>query len=431
MKRSEVDRNKVTPMMKQYLEIKDNNPDVIIFFRLGDFYEMFFEDAITASRELELTLTGKNAGLDERIPMCGVPHHSANIYIEKLTEKGYKVGICEQMEDPRNVKGIVKRDLTQIVSIGTVIDNDSLKENEFNYIGNIVDFNHAYGISYMDISTGIIYVSLIEHNITKLVSEIVSNGIKEIIMTDKVDKNIYNILKNQFRITITITNNIENYNEYNYIYEDIEDVRYIETIKHLLTYIMETQKRSLSHLQKAIIKEHNKYLKMDIHTKRNLELTETLRLKERNYSLIWLLDKTKTAMGSRMLKNIIENPLIDINEINKRYDIVETLLKEFILKEELQNYLFEVYDLERLSGRIAYGNANARDLIQLKNSLKVLPDIKDILSKINFYHTFEPLNALYEILDTSIYENPPIGLKEGYLIKEGYNSELDELKSLR
>jgi len=431
MKRSEVDRNKVTPMMKQYLEIKDSNPDVIIFFRLGDFYEMFFEDAITASRELELTLTGKNAGLDERIPMCGVPHHSANIYIEKLTEKGYKVGICEQMEDPRNVKGIVKRDLTQIVSIGTVIDNDSLKENEFNYIGNIVDFNHAYGISYMDISTGIIYVSLVEHNISKLVSEIVSNGIKEIIMTDKVDKNIYNILKNQFRITITITNNIENYNEYNYIYEDIEDVRYIETIKHLLTYIMETQKRSLSHLQKAIIKEHNKYLKMDIHTKRNLELTETLRLKERNYSLIWLLDKTKTAMGSRMLKNIIENPLIDIKAINQRYDIVETLLKEFILKEELQNFLFEVYDLERLSGRIAYGNANARDLIQLKNSLKVLPDIKDILSKINFYHTFEPLNDLYEILDKSIYENPPIGLKEGYLIKEGFNSELDELKSLR
>lgn len=431
MKRCEVDRNKVTPMMKQYLEIKDKNPDVIIFFRLGDFYEMFFEDAITASRELELTLTGKNAGLEERIPMCGVPHHSANIYIEKLTEKGYKVGICEQMEDPRNVKGIVKRDLTQIVSIGTVIDNEALKENEFNYIGNIVDFNHAYGLSYMDISTGIIYVSLIEHNITKLVSEIVSNGIKEIIMTDKVDRNIYNILKNQFRITITITNNIESFNEYNYIYEDIEDVRYIETIKHLLTYITETQKRSLSHLQKAIIKEHNKYLKMDIHTKRNLELTETLRLKERNYSLIWLLDKTKTAMGSRMLKNIIENPLIDINEINKRYDIVETLLKEFILKEELQNYLFEVYDLERLSGRVAYGNANARDLIQLKNSLKVLPSIKEILEQINFYHTFELVDDLYEILDTSIYENPPIGLKEGYLIKEGYNSELDELKSLR
>ncbi|MBE6144287.1 MAG: DNA mismatch repair protein MutS [Firmicutes bacterium] len=422
---------KVTPMMRQYLEIKNENPDVIIFFRLGDFYEMFFEDAVLASRELELTLTGKNAGLSERIPMCGVPHHAANMYIEKLTEKGYKVGICEQMEDPRSVKGIVKRDLTQIVSIGTVIDNNALIENDFNYIGNVVDFNHAYGLSYMDISTGIIYVSLVEHNITKLVSEIVSNGIKEVIITDKVDKSIYSLLKNQFRITVTITNHIDTYNEYNYIYEDIEDVRYVETVKHLLTYIMDTQKRSLSHFQKAIIKENKKYLKMDVHTKRNLELTETLRLKERNYSLIWLLDKTKTAMGSRMLKNILENPLTDKVEINKRYDLVETLLKEFILKEELQNYLYEVYDLERLSGRVAYGNANARDLLQLKNSLKVLPAIKDILEQINFYHTFTPVYELYDLLEKSIYENPPIGLKEGFLIKEGYNSELDELKDLR
>jgi len=431
MKRSEVDIEKVTPMMRQYLEIKNENPDVIIFFRLGDFYEMFFEDAVLASRELELTLTGKNAGLSERIPMCGVPHHAANMYIEKLTEKGYKVGICEQMEDPRSVKGIVKRDLTQIVSIGTVIDNNALIENDFNYIGNVVDFNHAYGLSYMDISTGIIYVSLVEHNITKLVSEIVSNGIKEVIITDKVDKSIYSLLKNQFRITVTITNHIDTYNEYNYIYEDIEDVRYVETVKHLLTYIMDTQKRSLSHFQKAIIKENKKYLKMDVHTKRNLELTETLRLKERNYSLIWLLDKTKTAMGSRMLKNILENPLTDKVEINKRYDLVETLLKEFILKEELQNYLYEVYDLERLSGRVAYGNANARDLLQLKNSLKVLPAIKDILEQINFYHTFTPVYELYDLLEKSIYENPPIGLKEGFLIKEGYNSELDELKDLR
>ena len=431
MKRSEVDIEKVTPMMRQYLEIKNANPDVIIFFRLGDFYEMFFEGAVLASRELELTLTGKNAGLSERIPMCGVPHHAANMYIEKLTEKGYKVGICEQMEDPRSVKGIVKRDLTQIVSIGTVIDNNALIENDFNYIGNVVDFNHAYGLSYMDISTGIIYVSLVEHNITKLVSEIVSNGIKEVIITDKVDKSIYSLLKNQFRITVTITNHIDTYNEYNYIYEDIEDVRYVETVKHLLTYIMDTQKRSLSHFQKAIIKENKKYLKMDVHTKRNLELTETLRLKERNYSLIWLLDKTKTAMGSRMLKNILENPLTDKVEINKRYDLVETLLKEFILKEELQNYLYEVYDLERLSGRVAYGNANARDLLQLKNSLKVLPAIKDILEQINFYHTFTPVYELYDLLEKSIYENPPIGLKEGFLIKEGYNSELDELKDLR
>lgn len=431
MKRSEVDLEKVTPMMRQYLEIKEANPDVIIFFRLGDFYEMFFEDAITASRELELTLTGKNAGLEERIPMCGVPHHAANVYIEKLTQKGYKVGICEQLEDPKQAKGIVKRDLTQIVSVGTVIDSNALVENDFNFIGSLLDFDHAYGLAYMDLSTGIIYVSLLEHNISKLVSEIVSNNIKEIIMTNKVDKNVYAILKNQFRITVTLTDDIEMYPEYNYIYEDINDYRYIETIKHLLTYITKTQKRSLSHLQKALVKEQKAYLKMDVHTKRNLELTETLRLKERNYSLIWLLDKTKTAMGSRRLKYIIENPLVDIKEINRRYDIVETLLKEFIIKDELQNYLYEVYDLERLSGRIAYGNANARDLLQLKNSLGVLPQIKEIIDKIGFYMTFSPLDDLYKLLQKAIYEEPPVGLKEGYLIKAGYSNELDELKSLR
>lgn len=431
MKISEVDINKVTPMMQQYIEIKKANPDIIVFFRLGDFYEMFFEDAVNVSRELELTLTGKNAGLDEKIPMCGIPHHAANIYIEKLVEKGYKVGICEQLEDPRQAKGIVKRDLIQIVSKGTIIDNEALNEKDNNYIGNIIDFDHAYGVSYADISTGEIYVFLVSHNVTKVVSEIVSIGIKEIIASSKVDQTIISLLKNQFKITTTISDNIVDNKEYNYVYEDIGDMRYIETVKHLLTYITETQKRNLSHLQRTIIKENKNYLKMDIHTKRNLELTETLRLKQRNYSLIWLLDKTKTAMGSRMLKNFIENPLINKDEINRRLDTVEMLLKEFILKSDLQELLFEVYDIERLSGRIAFGSANARDLLQLKNSLKVLPQIKDILTKINFYKNIEEIPELYDLLEKSIYENPPITLKEGYLIKEGFNIELDELKSLR
>lgn len=431
MTRNEVDINKVTPMMRQYLEIKEQNEDIILFFRLGDFYEMFFEDAITASRELELTLTGKNAGLDERIPMCGVPYHAVNVYLEKLIEKGYKVGICEQLEDPRLAKGIVKRDIMQIVSKGTIINNESLNELENNYIGNIIDFNHAYGISYADISTGEINTILIEHNLTKLVSEIINLGIKEVIISDKVDKSIVSVLKNQFRIVVSIYDNIKIYPEYEYIYQHIKDVRYIETIKHLLTYITDTQKRSLAHLQVANIKENKNYLKMDIHTKRNLELTETLRLKERTNSLIWLLDKTKTAMGSRLLKQYIENPLIDSNEINRRYDIIETLLEQFIIKSDIQTYLNEVYDLERLSGRIAFGNANARDLLQLKNSLKVLPNIKDALEKINFYKTITTLTELYQLLEKSIYENPPISLKEGYLIKQGFNLELDELKDLR
>lgn len=431
MNSKDVDITKVTPMMQKYLETKRENPDVILFYRLGDFYEMFFEDAITASHELELTLTGKSAGLEERVPMCGIPHHAANVYIDKLVDKGYKVAICEQLEDPKQAKGIVKRGIIQIVSKGTIMNQESLKDYENNYIGSLLDFHHAYGISYADISTGEIYVFFIEHNPTKVVSEIVSLGLKEVILSTKVDVAISNLLKEQFNISVTRTDEVETYPEYESIYEDLKDERLKETVKHLLTYITKTQKRSLSHLQKVILKENKNYLKMDIHTKRNLELTETLRLKQRNYSLIWLLDKTKTAMGSRMLKNFIENPLIDKEEINHRYDIVELLLKEFILKEDLSKYLLEVYDLERLSGRIAFGSANARDLLQLKNSLKVLPNISNILKELNFYKQIETLSELYQLLEQSIYENPPITLKEGYLIKEGYSEELDELKHLR
>ena len=430
MKRSEVDRNKISPMMRQYLEIKDKYEDVILFFRLGDFYEMFFEDAINMSRELELTLTGKNAGLEERIPMCGVPHHAANVYIEKLIEKGYKVGICEQTEDPKNVKGIVKREVVQIISKGTVINNELLNEKENNYIGNVYDFSHAYGISYTDISTGEFVVFLIEHDISKLINEIINLNLNEVILTDKCDKNINNILRNQYRISISVYDNIIESDEYNHLYEDLKDIRYQTTVKHLLSYLVETQKRSLGHLQKVKIKDNN-YLKMDVHTKRNLELTETLRLKQRNYSLIWLLDKTKTAAGSRLLKKWIENPLTDKSKIEQRYDVIDTLLNQFIIKEELRDLLFQVYDIERLTGRIAYGNANARDLIQLKNSLKVLPQIKKCLKDINFYYDIDTLEDLYELLEKSIYENPPLSIKEGYLIKEGYNKELDDLKEIR
>ncbi len=425
-----VDINKVTPMMRQYIETKKQNKDIIVFYRLGDFYEMFFEDAITASHELELTLTGKSAGLEERIPMCGVPFHSANIYIDKLVAKGYKVGICEQLEDPKNAKGIVKRGMVQIVSSGTLF-NESLNEKENNYIGAIIDFNYGYAISYGDITTGSIYTFLLDHNPSKLVSEIVSIGIKEVVVSENFNKDIYSLLKNNFKITVSLFDKKEDLIKYDYVYEDISDARLVEVIKYLLSYIDHTQFRDLSHLQKAVLRETKNYLKMDIHTKRNLELTETLRLKQRNHSLIWLLDKTKTAMGSRLLKNFIENPLIDKNEIERRYDCIEKLLEEFILTNDLEKYLLEVYDLERLSGRIAFGSANARDMLQLKNSLKVLPYIKDILIKIDFYKNIEDLNELYELLDKSIYENPPMTIKEGYIIKEGYNSELDELKDLR
>ena len=428
MKISEVDKNKISPMMLQYINIKENYMDVILFFRLGDFYEMFFEDAILASRELELTLTGKNAGLEDRIPMCGVPHHSANLYIEKLVEKGYKVAICEQIEDPKEAKGVVKREVLQVISKGTMMNSEFLDEKSNNYIGNIIDLNYIYVICYADISTGELNALFLEKNEDRMLQEILSLGLNEIIVKNEFDKNLLNILKNKYKKNISIYDLDEDTNLYKEIYDDINDDRYLIAIKHLLSYLINTQKRSLTHLQKVKIINNNKYLKMDIHTKRNLELTESLRLKSRNYSLLWLLDKTKTAMGSRMLKNWIENPLVDINQINNRYDIIEKLLEEFILKEDLKSLLFEVYDLERLCGRISYGNTNGRDLLQLKNSLKVLPNIKAILEDLNFYKNIETLDDLYNLLLTSIDDDAPITIKEGGIIKQGYNNELDELK---
>lgn len=431
MKINEVDKTKLSPMMSKYVELKEQNMDLILLYRLGDFYEMFFEDAIIASRELELTLTGKNAGLDEKIPMCGVPHHAVSVYIDKLIENGYKVAICEQLEDPKKAKGIVKRGIVQVISSGTIIDSNSLNEKENNFLGGIIDFNHAYGLSYCDITTGEIYALLLPHDSNELISRIVSIGIKEIVVSSEFDKNVTYMLKTNFQIVISLYNDNKQLKEYEYIYNDLEDIRLKEGVKYLLSYISETQLKDLSHFSKVIVKSDKQSLKMDIHTKRNLELTETLRLKQRQFSLIWLLDKTKTAMGSRLLKSYIENPSVSKKEIEKRYDLIETLLEEFILTSDLRGYLDEVYDLQRLSGRVAFGNTNAKDMLQLKSSIKVLPQIREILLKINFCDDFQTLSDLYELLDKAIYENPPISIKEGYLIKEGYNQELDELKSLR
>ena len=431
MTRSEVNRQKVSPMMRQYLETKDNYEDVILFYRIGDFYEMFFEDAINVSHDLELTLTGKNAGLDEKIPMCGVPHHAANIYIDKLIDKGYKVAICEQVEDPKDAKGIVKREVIRIVSKGTVMSDDMLDAKSNNFIGALKDLGHCFSLSYADLSTGEFISVLVEYELEKIINEIVNDNITELIINGNVDPRIINTLKNNYSITISKEDCDIEIKEYKDLYKDIKDVRIISSVCVLLNYLTSTQKRSIDHLQNVKVKDYKTYLKMDIHTKRNLELTENLRTKERTYSLLWLLDKTKTAMGSRMLKQMIENPLIDKEEIENRYDMVSKLLEEFLLKDELKELLNEVYDLERLAGRVSFGNANARDLLQLKSSLKVLPRIKEIVSILGFNLVIDDLTDLYEFLDKSIYENPPITLKEGYLIKAGYNKELDDLKLAR
>ena len=431
MKLKEIDRNKLAPMMKHYVELKDRYEDVLLFYRLGDFYEMFFEDAELIAHELELTLTGRNAGLEERVPMCGVPHHSVDVYIDRLVKKGYKVALCEQLEDAKDAKGIVKRDVTEVISSGTLINAGSLDEKENNYIGSIYDYEYCYCLTYTDITTGEIYSTILVHDKTKIINEVISHNIKEIIVNSIVDDYILNILNNQYKITITKIDEILDNEDYKFCYKNTNDLRYVTGIKHLLYYLVIKQKRNLSHLQNVVINENDNFLKMDIHTKRNLELTENLRLKEKNYSLLWLLDNTKTAMGSRKLRSWIDEPLKNKRDILKRYDIVDKLIEEFILCEDLRRDLYEIYDLERLSGRIALGNANARDLIQLKNSLKVLPVIKDMLKQINFYSEIDTIEELYNLLESAIYETPPIGLKEGYLIKDGYSKELDQLKELR
>ena len=430
MKREEVDRSKLSPGMKQYMEIKDQYEEELLFFRLGDFYELFFEDGIIASRELELTLTSKNAGLEERVPMCGVPYHSVKPYIEKLIEKGYKVAICEQLEDPKKAKGMVKRGVIQVISKGTVVDFDMLNEHDNNYIASILDYQTSYIVTYTDISTGYLALMEIEKNKDKLLSSILNLGIKEIILSDNSDLELIDLLKNNYGIEINICSEYLE-KKYEEVYKDIKDIKYITGIKHLFYYLVVKQLKDLSHFNSVEIVKLDDYLEMDIHSIRNLEIIETLRLKERMYSLLWFMDKTKTAGGSRLLKNQLMKPLKEINSINKRYDMIDKLRDNFMIKDELMILFDEVYDLERLCGKVYGGSLNARDVLQIKNSLKVFPEINKKIKELGFEYNLVDETKLYNLLEEAIYENPPITLNEGYLIKDGYNKELDELKAIR
>ncbi len=429
MKRNEVDRTKLSPMMRQYMEIKDKYPDELLFFRLGDFYELFFEDGEIASRELELTLTGKAAGLDEKVPMCGVPYHAVKSYIEKIVNKGYRVAICEQLEDPKSTKDTVKRGVVDVISKGTITDFELLDEHSNSYIASILEFSDVFIITYADITTGELNSLTIENKEDKLISEILSLGIKEVILLDNLNVSLVDLLKNKYGIDVVFSS--EYYNEEVSFLSTVNDARKKAGINHLFYYLVVKELKSISHFNECKIIQKLDYLEMDIHTVRNLELFETIRLKERTYSLIWLLDKCKTAMGSRKLKSFLMHPLKNIDELNKRYDKIEILNNNFILKDELKNLLYEIYDLERLCGKITTGSVNGRDLLQFKNSLKVLPRIKEILETLNFEENIDTHQDIYMLLDAAIYENPPISVKEGYLIKDGYNKELDELKSIR
>jgi len=429
MKRNEVDRTKLSPMMKQYMEIKDQYKEELLFFRLGDFYELFFEDGIIASRELELTLTGKSAGLEEKVPMCGVPHHSVKGYLEKLVNKGYRVAICEQLEDPKNTKDTVKRGVVDVISKGTITDFELLDEHSNSYIASILEFSDIYIITYADISTGELNSLTIEKKDELLISEILSLGIKEVILLDNLNVALVDLLKNKYNIDVVF--NGEYYSEELDFLTNISDARKKAGVKHLFYYLVVKELKSIVHFNECREIQKLDYLEMDIHSVRNLELFETIRLKDRTYSLIWLLDKCKTAMGSRKLKSYLMHPLKNIEELNNRYNKIEILNNNFILKDELKELLYEIYDLERLCGKVIAGNVNGRDLLQFKNSLKVLPRIKEIVNTLELEERIDTHTEVYQLLEMALYENPPIGIKEGYLIKDGYNKELDELKSIR
>ena len=427
---------KYSPMMVQYLEIKKEYPDALVLFRLGDFYELFFDDAKTASRELELVLTGKNAGVDERIPMCGVPHHAVTAYIDKLIKRGYKVAIVEQLEDPKDVKkGVVKRDVVQVITPGTLIDV-GLDENKNNYILSIDDQGSFYIIAYCDLSTGEVGVLNIEKDEDLLNNEIDTFEAKEIIVSPKFNQKILDTSRVQRKYTISIHNDVEPTLEYEDVCMNIQDIRQIRCLVRLVDYLVQTQKRSIDYLQKAKVLKTKQYLQMDAYTRFNLELLRTIRSEDRFGSLLWVLDKTKTAMGARLLKTYISRPLADIYSINERLDVVESFVNHFIARKEIATKLNEVYDLPRLIARIGYGNANARDLVQLSKSLKVIPEMKSILNEAldpklsELSNKLNDLNPIVELIENAIIENPPFSIKEGGMFKEGYNEELDELRKL-
>ena len=372
---------KYSPMMVQYLDIKKEYPDALVLFRLGDFYELFFDDAKVASRELELVLTGKNAGVDERIPMCGVPHHAVTAYIDKLIKRGYKVAIVEQLEDPKDVKkGVVKRDVVQVITPGTLIDV-GLEENKNNYILSIDDQGSFYIIAYCDLSTGEVGVLNIESDEDLLTNEIDTFEAKEIIVSPRFNQKVLEASRIQRKYTISIHEDVEPTLEYEDVCMNIQDIRQIRCLVRLIDYLVSTQKRNIDYLQKAKILKTKQYLQMDSYTRYNLELLRTIRSEDRYGSLLWILDKTKTAMGARLLKTYISRPLADVYSINERLDVVESFVNHFMARKEIAIKLNEVYDLPRLIARIGYGNANARDLVQLSRSLRVIPEMKAILNE--------------------------------------------------
>ena len=442
-----------SPMMQKYLETKEQYKDCILFYRLGDFYEMFFDDAILVSRELELTLTGKDCGQAERAPMCGVPHHAAETYIAKLIAKGYKVAICEQLEDPKTAKGIVERGVIRVVTPGTIVESNMLEERKNNFIMSIYKAGIYYGISVCDISTGEFYSAQIkdDQNFPLLLDEIARYTPSELVVNSMMSDCIEEInkikerfgtyitkFKDEFFVadekTIKLRFNIVDVNQKEI--ENLEDKELaINSANALIQYIEQTQKTAVSHINKIVMYNISKYMSLDINARRNLEITEKMRDKSKKGTLLWVLDKTSTSMGGRLLRRWLNDPLIDVLEINKRLSAVKELKDSIMLRGEVIDNLKKVYDIERLAGKMAYGNANARDMVTLKNSLIKLPELKKVLSNCNdtylkeCFENLDELQDIFELIDKAIVEDPPMTVKEGGIIKLGYDEEIDKLKT--
>lgn len=442
---------KLTPMMQQYVETKEQYNDCILFYRLGDFYEMFFEDAITCSKELEITLTGKACGQEERAPMCGIPYHAVDGYLTKLVSKGYKVAICEQVEDPKQTKGLVKREVVRIVTPGTNLSTQSLDESKNNYLMGIVYIDGCFGISVVDVTTGDYLATEVDSN-RKLIDEINKFMPSEIICNDAFFMSGIDIDDLRNRMQIAVSSLESWYFDEALCERTLKEHFKINTLSGLglsefrvatvaagvvLRYLIEMQKTSLEHLTTITPYITSKYMLLDSSTRRNLEIVETLREKQKRGSLLWVLDKTKTAMGARLLRTFIEQPLVDEEEIEARLDAVEELSSEMISREEIREYLSPIYDLERLISRISYKSANPRDLIAFQSSLSMIPYIKEImgtfhsslLQKIN--EQLDTLEDVCKLIEDAIMEEPPLAVKEGGIIKEGFREDVDKLRKAK
>lgn len=424
-----------TPMIQQYLKIKARYNDCFLFFRLGDFYEMFFDDATKAAQELEITLTSRDGGAEERIPMCGIPYHASTNYIKTLVERGYKVAICEQVEDPKTAKGVVKRDVVQVITPGTVMEGAMLLENENNYLASVDRVDDYYTLSFIDLSTGELYVLTVE-KFDRLKSEIYNRPIKEVVISERLTTKEQHVLSDELQLTVShhVLPDTIDYASFDALLVNINEHSLKQAIMRLIHYIRSTQQRSLDHVQPAEEIVLSGYLGLDMHSKRNLELTETMMKKGKQGSLLWVLDQTVTAMGGRYLKKWLERPLLNEQALNERYSMVEGLLDQFIEREALREDLKSIYDLERLSGRVAFGNVNPRDLQQLKLSLSRIPGLKETLKTFASPHLqtigedLDTLSELRGLLEQSLADEPPMTLKEGGIIKDGFDDQLDEYR---